>query len=205
MKTKKEKKTSKQKLDELLGIDDNSSIDDFLDSMTLELNEAEENISHIDEKVKSNIKTIDDNISNIKLNGIENSSLSIQNIDNSLQEIEELIGYSKKIFKHVYESLVSSDLVDSELVGAAAKLLESIHVNISEFLSLYKEREQFANKIKVMVFQQDQKKELLELKHKYDMEKLQSTKVDNSVQVENLTTYSQEQIVKMLSENPDLL
>lgn len=205
MKTKKEKKTSKQKLDELLGIQDNSSIDDFLDSMTLELNEAEENISHIDEKVKSNIKTIDDNISNIKLNGIENSSLSIQNIDNSLQEIEELIGYSKKIFKHVYESLVSSDLVDSELVGAAAKLLESIHVNISEFLSLYKEREQFANKIKVMVFQQDQKKELLELKHKYDMEKLQSTKVDNSVQVENLTTYSQEQIVKMLSENPDLI
>lgn len=205
MKTKKEKKTSKQKLDELLGIPDNSSVDDFLNSMTLELDEAEENISHIDEKVKSNIKTIDDNISNIKLNGIENSSLSIQNIDNSLQEIEELIGYSKKIFKHVYESLVSSDLVDSELVGAAAKLLESIHVNISEFLSLYKEREQFANKIKVMVFQQDQKKELLELKHKYDMEKLQSTKVDNSVQVENLTTYSQEQIVKMLSENPDLI
>lgn len=205
MKTKKEKKTSKQKLDELLGIPDNSSVDDFLNSMTLELDEAEENISHIDEKVKSNIKTIDDNISNIKLNGIENSSLSIQNIDNSLQEIEELIGYSKKIFKHVYESLVSSDLVDSELVGAAAKLLESIHVNISEFLSLYKEREQFANKIKVMVFQQDQKKELLELKHKYDMEKLQSTKVDNSVQIENLTTYSQEQIVKMLSENPDLI
>lgn len=55
-------------------------------------------------------------------------------MDASLREVEEMIDLSKQLFKHIYENIVSSDLLDSELVEAAAKMLESVHVNIGEFL-----------------------------------------------------------------------
>ena len=69
------------------------------------------------------------------------------------------------MFKHVYESIITTDLVDSELVGAASKLLEGIHINISEFISMYKDKQKFIEKIQLMVFQQEQKKELMKIKH----------------------------------------
>lgn len=93
-------------------------------------------------------------------------------MDASLREVEEMIDLSKQLFKHIYENIVSSDLLDSELIEAAAKMLESVHVNIGEFLQLYRDKQRFAEKIRVMVFQQEQKKELMLLKHKLDMEKL---------------------------------
>lgn len=55
-------------------------------------------------------------------------------MDTSLREVEDLITLSKQLFKHLYENIISSDLIDSELIEAAAKMLESVHVNIGEFL-----------------------------------------------------------------------
>lgn len=52
----------------------------------------------------------------------------------SLREVEDMISLSKKMFKHIAESILTTDLVDSELVQAASKLLESIHINIAEFI-----------------------------------------------------------------------
>lgn len=73
-------------------------------------------------------------------------------MDTSLREVEEMIDLSKQLFKHIYENIVSSDLLDSELIEAAAKMLESVHVNIGEFLQLYRDKQRFAEKIRVMVF-----------------------------------------------------
>lgn len=73
-------------------------------------------------------------------------------MDASLREVEDLIELSKKLFKHLYENIISSDLIDSELIEAAAKMLESVHVNIGEFLQLYRDKQRFAEKIRVMVF-----------------------------------------------------
>ena len=44
------------------------------------------------------------------------------------------------MYKHIYENFCSSDLLDSELIGAAAKLLESIHINVKEFIDMYRDR-----------------------------------------------------------------
>jgi sensor c-di-GMP phosphodiesterase-like protein len=52
----------------------------------------------------------------------------------SMKEIEDMIDLSKKLFKHIYMNITSSDLIDSELIAAAAKMLESIHINIAEFI-----------------------------------------------------------------------
>lgn len=55
-------------------------------------------------------------------------------MDSSLKEIEDLIGLSKHMYKHVYENFIASDLIDSELLHGASSFLESIHVNIREFI-----------------------------------------------------------------------
>ena len=55
---------------------------------------------------------------------------------------------SKAMFKHVYENVVSSELCDSELIGSVSKLLESIHINIAEFISMYRDKERFIEKVK---------------------------------------------------------
>ena len=200
-----EKLTPKQKIDELLGITDGSSIDDFLNDLSLDTEEISETFKNIDEKVKENIEKIDSNIQAVQNNSnsinIKNEAfLNIQTIDDSLKEIEDLISISKQIFKHVYTSIISTDLVDSELISSAAKLLESIHINISEFLTVYKEKQRFADKMKLMIFQQEQRKEMLELKHKYDLEKLKiKAEINEALEVENLASYSQEQIIKLIN------
>lgn len=51
-----------------------------------------------------------------------------------------------------------------------------------------------------MVFQQEQKKELMLLKHKLDMEKLQMKANDGAVDAENLVEYSVEDITRALKK-----
>lgn len=115
-----------------------------------------------------------------------------------MKEIEELIDMSKNLFKHVYENIISSDLLDSELIEAAAKMLESVHINIGEFLQMYRDRQRFIEKIKIMVFQQEQKKELMLLKHKLDMEKAAVKGDSNTVDAENIVPYSIEDITRVM-------
>lgn len=198
------KLTSKQKIDQLLGIKDDQSIDQFLDDLSFETDEIQNTFSNIDDKVKENLQTIDNNISDIQ-SGKSDSVLALKNMDLSMKEIEDLIGMSKKMFKHIYENIVSSDLLDSELISAAAKMLESVHINIAEFLQMYRDRQKFIEKIKLMVFQQEQRKELMALKHKYDMEKAAAKNEPESVDAENVMAYSIEEITRLMhnKENAD--
>lgn len=96
-----------------------------------------------------------------------------------MKEVEDLIFTSKKMFKHIYENIITSDLIDAEVVSAVAKLMEGIHINISEFISMYKDRQKYIDKIKLMVFQQEQRKEMEELKHRLAMERMKS-KIDQN-------------------------
>lgn len=129
-------------------------------------------------------------------------------MDLSLREIEDMIGLSKQMFKHIADSILTTDLVDSELVQAASKLLESIHVNIAEFIQLYRSKQQFVDKIKIMIFQQEQKKELMLLKHKLDLEKIQMKGTNSgdpeAIEVEGMVSYTQETIVKAMNDHDQL-
>lgn len=80
----------------------------------------------------------------------------------------------------MYESIVTSDLVDSELIQAMAKLIEATHINISDYIDIYKQKCAFFDKVKLMNLQQQQKIELMNLKFMH-AEKL--AKAKNAVDV----------------------
>lgn len=200
------KLSSKDKIDAVLGITGGKSVDEFLDGLSLDTEAIHETLSAIDDQVQTSLQNIDHAASSIQSQSEQGSSLlEIKNIDLSLKEVEDMISLSKKMFKHIAESILTTDLVDSELVQAASKLLESIHVNIAEFIQLYRSKQQFVDKIKVMIFQQEQKKELMLLKHKLDLEKLSKKDAGDpkTVEAEGMVSYSQESIIKAMNTHDD--
>lgn len=191
--------TSKQKLDSLLGISDDQSIDSFLDQLSQDTQQISSTFNDIDKAVEDNLQAIDTNLAKVEQDP-STAVLALKDMNTSMKEIEELIGLSKKMFKHIYENICSSDLLDSELISSAAKMLESIHINISEFISMYRDKQSFIDKVKIMVFQQQQKKELMLLKHDLDLERIKAAKKDEKVvDAENMHEYSQEYFVKLLA------
>ena len=203
---KQHKISSTDKINAVLGITGGKSVDEFLDGLSLDTEAIHSTLGEIDDQVQNSLQNIDQAASKIQSQSEEGSSiLEIKNIDLSLREVEDLIALSKKMFKHIAESILTTDLVDSELVQAASKLLESIHINIAEFIQLYRSKQQFVDKIKVMIFQQEQKKELMLLKHKLDLERL--SKKDSSdpkaIEAEGMVSYSQESIIKAMNTHDD--
>ena len=74
--------------------------------------------------------------------------LDIASMSKSLKEVEDMVTLSKNILSHVANSILATTLIDSEAVQAYSKLLESIHLNIVEFIQVYKSKQDFINKIK---------------------------------------------------------
>ena len=195
-----EKLTSKQKIDQLLGIESDQSIDSFLDDLSEQTIKINETFQEIESDVKDKLQEIDKNIVEVQ-SGKTDSILALQNMELSMKEIEDLIDLSKKLFKHIYMNITSSDLIDSELIAAAAQMLVSIHINIAEFIQLYRDKQHFIERIKIMVFQQEQKKELMKLKHQYDMEKLQMKNTDKEAENAEMIAYSIEDITRIMHQD----
>ena len=196
--------SSREKIDAVLGITGGKSVDEFLDGLSLDTEAIHDTLGAIDDTVKTSIESIDRAASQIQAKSQEGSSLlEIKDLDLSLKQVEDMIDLSKKMFKHIADSILTTDLVDSELVQAASKLLESIHINIAEFIQLYRSKQQFVDKIKVMIFQQEQKKELMLLKHKLDLERLsmKESKDPEVVEAEGMVSYSQESIIKAMNDH----
>lgn len=196
-----DKLTSKQKLDQLLGIKEDQSVDAFLDSLTSEAESLSSLTEGIAEQTKEGLDKIDQGLSALTT-GATNSILTIRDIDSSMKEVEELISLSKKMFKHIYENFCSSDLIDSELVGSTSKLLESIHVNIAEFVSMYRDKQRFIDKVKLMVMQQEQRKELELIRHKHQMECMQMKFDSKTVDADSsIVNYKFEDIIKQIDQH----
>lgn len=194
-----ELKSTKQKLDEMFGITDGKTVDDFLDGLNLDAQKIEDTMSSIDDGVKAQMKQIDECSKGIMENPGD-SMLQIKTMDDSLKQVEDLVVLAKGIFKHIYESVMASDLIDSELVQSLANLMEGIHLNIQEFISLYRDKANFVNKIKTLVFQQQQKKELMRIKHEYDMEKLKFKDGPQTIDAESTVVFDIDSIVRRLDE-----
>lgn len=194
-----ELKSTKQKLDEMFGITDGKTVDDFLDGLNLDAQKIEDTMSSIDDGVKAQMKQIDECSKGIMENPGD-SVLQIKTMDDSLKQVEDLVVLAKGIFKHIYESVMASDLIDSELVQSLANLMEGIHLNIQEFISLYRDKANFVNKIKTLVFQQQQKKELMRIKHEYDMEKLKFKDGPQTIDAESTVVFDIDSIVRQLDE-----
>lgn len=191
--------TQQEKLDAIFGITGGKTVDDFLNGLELETSKITETMDDIDSTVKTQITQLDNSQLKIE-SGSTEVSLELANMELSLKSIEDMVQLSKSVLKHVADSILATPLIDSEAVQAYSKLMESIHVNINEFISLYKSKSDFINKIKFQLFQQQQKKELMLFKHNLDMEKLKAKDGPDVIDAENVTTkeWNQEQITKIL-------
>ena len=194
--------SSKEKIDAIFGITGGKSVDDFLDELSLDTNKIQQTMANIDSTVKDAIDGIDSQMSILTNSTNDQTSiLSMKDMELSLKEIEEMVQLSKQIFKHISDSILATDLIDSELVHSAAVLMEGIHINISEFVSLYKSKQNFIDKVKFSILQQQQKKELLQFKHDLDMQKLKTKDPDQVVDVTSESkVFRQEDIINALKD-----
>jgi hypothetical protein len=211
--------TTKERLDSLLGITEGKTIDDFLDNISVENNSAQNAIEAIDKEIKSNIKKIDKRIAPLKNQKLEIpkttisvkkseektssspvSLMDLKNLETNFSEISNLVEITKSIITHLYNNVVSTDLIDTELVNATATLIEIAHRNIKEYIDLYKDRMRFYDKVRLEYIQTENKKELIRLKHDLEMERIQKEGGPMEVHPENLVTFSQEDIIKSLAE-----
>ena len=190
--------STKDKIDKALGLTNGQSIDDLLGDITTDVQKAEDAFEAVTSEMQNCLEEVDDQLE-VAQSG-ENSTLALKNLDVSMKEVEELIGMAKDMFRHVYENVISSELCDSELIGSVSKLLESIHLNLVEFISIYRDKQKFIEKVKFTLLQQNLKKELMDKKQAQAIELLRLKAEDKVVDVEGSSggAFSQEDMVKML-------
>ena len=197
------KLTTKERIDQALGISGGKSIDEMLDSLNVEAEEFHKAFDDMDGRINAELAVIDKKADELQRSEI-GGQLAINDMTASLREIEKMIVSGQQVFQHVVNNITSSDLLDPELVHAAASFLESIHLNVAEFISIYKAKTKFVEKIKVMVFQQQQRIELAELKHRHNLELLREKEKGNAVdaqQGEGGYVFNTDDIVKSLAKS----
>ena len=195
--------SSQEKLDAIFGITNGKSVDDFLNELTLDADHVKQTMDAIESTVKKQSQIIDQCQNNIQSGASIDIMLEISSIGQSLKEVEDMVNLSKSVLQHVADSILGTSLVDSESVQAYSKLLESIHLNIVEFISIYKDKSNFIDKIKFALFQQQQKKELMLMKHQLDLEKLKLKAEPTEISAESISTnrsWNQDDIVRMLND-----
>ena len=190
--------SAKQKLDKMLGIKDGESIDDFLNDLSTDSDKLENTLSSIDDSMKETIQKVDNSLNQLSCNTVSPDSLAFNNVESGLSEIRELIDISKRVVMHIYQSVITTDLVDPELISAMAKLIEATHINIADYLDLYKQRVVFYDKIKLMNYQQQLTIEKMKLKHQFDMEKNENKNMVAAP--EGMVSITQEEMIKMLND-----
>ena len=192
---KKESPTNK--LNNILGIENIDEMLNDLDIPTGDDNGISNILNDIDVKVKDAVKTIDNQT---QLYNSSNGDISLHTIQSSLGEISELILISKKIIKHVYEIVVTSELIDPEVIGSIAKMIEASRIAVADYIELYKDRIRFYNTLQLEYVKHQNKKELLERKHQMDLEKKSIIdNKENDEEIENMLEYTQERIVKAIN------
>ena len=194
--------TTKEKIDRALGIMGAKSVDEMLDDMNLESAKDDiDQLGEIEEKISAGFDAINRKAAELTKQDAS-GTLTITDMNDSLKEVEGLIREAREIFFHVKEGVMSTDLLDSDLIESAAKFLESLHVNINEFVSVYRAKQKFVEKVKLMIFAQEQKKEIMEIKHRHDLELIEAKKKEGegpeAAEAEGVA-FDTDAIVKQLS------
>jgi hypothetical protein len=194
----------REKLNSLLGISPDGNIDSFL--ADLETTTAE-----VDSEVRETVSKIDKDVEALKGDGQLSEQQKVDilaKIGDNLKGIDELITLSTNLIKHLYTNIVSTDLIDAEVVDSAANLIAATHDNVAEYITLYRDREQFYEKVQLALLKHRHNLEYLERKYELE-EKLRKAKADAlSAMPENLQTFDQEKIVQMLKQvdgEPDFI
>lgn len=182
---------NKDRLNELLGIQEGQSFDDYMNEAVPQMDdtqsvidqtaklieETKSKVDEIDEKFQENFQVIEqakNQIQSSSKDGDGSASVRIDNlvnVENAFKSIEDLVDTTKNMIANVYSIISSCDVLDSETVAASASLIGETRQLISEYTSLYKQRVKFFDNVKMEMLKQEHRRELLELKYKLDKEK----------------------------------
>lgn len=133
---------NKDRLNELLGIQEGQSFEDYMnegvgqtsatdeviDQTTKLIEETKFKVDEIEEKFNQNLKTIDDGERQLRNPDDGNGSASgridtMVNVESAFKSIEDLVDTTKQMIMNVYGIISSCDVLDSETVNAAASLI----------------------------------------------------------------------------------
>ena len=180
---------NKDRLNELLGIKDGQSFDDYMnegmsdmsetqsviDQTAKLIQETKDKVSEMDDQLNHQIEVIDQGklqIQSMDENGSASKRIdTMVNVENAFKSIEDLVDTTKQMIANVYGIISSCDVLDSETVSAAASLIGETRQLIGEYTSLYKQRVKFFDQVKMEQLKQQHKIELLERKYQLDAEK----------------------------------
>ena len=87
----------KEKLNNLLGISADQTIDDFLDDLEVDENQISSALSSIDAEVKQTVQNLDVGISKLSTNLGEQDLITVTQVEDNLKELKDLIDTSKRV------------------------------------------------------------------------------------------------------------
>lgn len=189
--------TTEEKLNQALGI---NSIDDVLNGLNVE--EPDNKLKQLNEEMTvvadGAIKEIDQQIAEYKAG----NSISMKKLEDNLAEITNLVDVCKSVISKLYDNITSTDYVDPEVIQATASLIKSTQESISVYADLYKTRKEFYNRVALEMLRHNNNLDLARRRHEFKMLELGMFKKEdeNEQVVRDEVQYSQEQIMKALSE-----
>lgn len=195
--------TQEEKLNAIFGITGGKSVDEFLDSLSLDDNNTSAQLSAFDQSMKNKISELDQMSIDLSAGG-QVVQLQMKSMEHSLEQVEELVNVSKDIIKHVAQSILATPLIDSEAVQAYSSLIECIRISIDEFIGVYRDKINFINKVKFEMLKLSNAKELALYKHNLALEAYKAKAGPEIIDAESCTTsqnWSQEDAVKFLNDN----
>ena len=223
---------NKDRLNELLGIHEGQSFDDYInegtsmdqtqsviDKTQALINETQSKIEDIDEKFQSNMQVIDDAQTKLQCSRDTEGSAAnridtLVNVEGAFKSIEDLVDTTKSMLGNVYGIISSCDVLDSETVSAAASLIGETRQLIAEYTGLYKQRVKFFDNVKMEMLKQKNKEDLMRLKYQLDREK-EEWKMKNKTPVADanvvdshevppgMVSFGTDDMLKMLKEMED--
>ena len=194
-------KSSKEKLDEKLGIKDISEIFNQEDIDAI-LRDSKIEIQNIDNKIKdksTNIdKSIKENIELVKNDNNLTNQIKVYNFEESLGEISYLVNKSKDIISNLYNYITKTDFIDPDIISSTAKMIEASRIVISDYIELYKEKLRMVHALNIEMQKHHNRMELEE--HKAMLKKKYSINNDNDKnKALDLVPYVQEQVINAIN------
>lgn len=206
--------SNKQLLDSELGLN-GKSLNDFLNGLSTE--DTVTKFHDVDSAIKTTVGRLDGELERISSD--PSLPAKFEKVEGLFSNIQDLIGVSKDMIRHVYENIVSTDLIDARLVTAAAQFIKECRASVESYLTLYQDRLKFFDKIRLMQLEQEQKKELLEMRFRHEREMFGKGTINindadsssnggdgNSKPVEvgeGSMSFDQEAVIKMLDGDDD--
>lgn len=169
--------TSEDKINQALGISDDSTIDDVLAGF-------DNDIKSIESEMKTAVSKIDNEL--VKCN-------DVHTLTNSLGELSELIGTSKGMLKDVYDYISRSEIMDPDVIGAGADLIKASNELIHEYLEIYKEKIRHFNSIELEMIKAKNKRDLEQFKFDLKNNKIDDAPID-------MVEYTQESLIKAIND-----